>query len=74
MIFFIYTNLFIFRYDFGFKSINHTSEFTRDAATMKAQERTLIAARCLALTAADISVDEELYNKAFAYFKKGKAQ
>lgn len=38
---------------------------------MKAQERTLIAARCLALTAADISVDEELYNKAFAYFKKG---
>jgi hypothetical protein len=35
----------------------------------------LIAARCLSLTAADVSsLDDDLYNRVVAYFKKGKTQ
>lgn len=64
----------IYRFDIGTDAVNHTVEFTNAAATLEAHEKTLKASRCLALTAADVFQDDDLFNRAAAYFKKGKAQ
>ncbi|GAA5816020.1 hypothetical protein MFLAVUS_009542 [Mucor flavus] len=61
-------------YSIGTDASNHTVEFARVAGTLEAHEKTLQAARCLALTAADVFEDDDLFNRAVAYFKKGKAQ
>lgn len=65
---------FINRFDIGTDAANHTVEFAAAAATEEAHKKTIRAARCLAMTAADVFEDEDIYNKAVAYFKKGKAQ
>ncbi|KAI8071954.1 hypothetical protein BDF21DRAFT_366297 [Thamnidium elegans] len=61
-------------YSIGTNASNHTVEFARVAGTLEAHEKTLQASRCLALTAADVFEDDDLFNRAVAYFKKGKAQ
>ncbi|GAA5800106.1 hypothetical protein HPULCUR_005528 [Helicostylum pulchrum] len=61
-------------YSIGTDASNHTVEFARVAGTLEAHEKTLQASRCLALTAADVFEDEDLFKRAVAYFKKGKAQ
>ena len=61
-------------YDVGTTAPNHTVEFAKAAGTLDGHLRTLKAARALSLTAADIFVSDELYEKAVAYFKKGKVQ
>ncbi|KAG2212110.1 hypothetical protein INT46_006027 [Mucor plumbeus] len=61
-------------FDIGTDAANHTTEFAAAAATEEAHKKTIRAARCLAMTAADVFEDEDIYNKAVAYFKKGKSQ
>lgn len=61
-------------YDVGTTAPNHTVEFTKAARSQEGHERSLKAARCLALTAADVFEDDDLFDKAVAYFKKGKDQ
>lgn len=65
---------FINRFNIGTTAANHTIEFAEAAATEEAHEKTLRAARCLAMTAADVFEDEDLYKQTVAYFKKGKSQ
>ncbi|CAO3643300.1 unnamed protein product [Mucor hiemalis] len=61
-------------FDIGTTAPNHTVEFTKAARSKTGHERALKAARCLALTAADIFENDDLFDKAVAYFKKGKDQ
>lgn len=61
-------------FSIGTTAANHTTEFAAAAATEEAHEKTLRAARCLAMTAADVFENEDLYKQAVAYFKKGKSQ
>lgn len=53
---------------------NHTKEFTAAARTEVAHQDTLLAAKCQAFTAADVLVDDELYQQVVDDFKKGKPQ
>lgn len=66
--------LFLERFDIGTLAANHTKEFEKAAATPLAHDKALVAARCLSVTAADVFINQDLYKKAVAYFKKGKAQ
>ncbi|KAI7899918.1 uncharacterized protein BX663DRAFT_554618 [Cokeromyces recurvatus] len=52
---------------------NHTKEFADAARTKVAHQDTLRAAKCLALTAAEVMIDDALYEQVLADFKKGKA-
>ncbi|KAI7882986.1 hypothetical protein K492DRAFT_205689 [Lichtheimia hyalospora FSU 10163] len=58
----------------GTTAPNHTIEFTKAAITEEAHNATLIAAECLAKTAACVYVDDQLYEQACAFFAKGKPQ
>ncbi|KAI7851443.1 hypothetical protein BDC45DRAFT_515790 [Circinella umbellata] len=53
---------------------NHTIEFTQAAGTPEAHAMALRAARSLAKTAATVFLDDTLYERAVADFKKGKPQ
>ncbi|KAI9491851.1 hypothetical protein BDB00DRAFT_830887 [Zychaea mexicana] len=53
---------------------NHTKEFTEAAGTEEAHADAIRAARCLAKTAATVFLDDALYERAVADFKKGKPQ
>ncbi|KAI8099217.1 peptidase M20, dimerization domain-containing protein [Halteromyces radiatus] len=53
---------------------NHTKEFADAAATEKAHELTLRAAKCLSLTAARVYLSEAFYKAAVVDFEKGKPE
>lgn len=53
---------------------NHTKEFAEAARTCVAHQDTLRAAECLSLTAAEIMMDDGIYQDVLADFKKGKPQ
>ena len=53
---------------------NHTIEFTKAAGTPEAHALTIRAARSLAKTAASVFLDDALYERVVADFKKGKPQ
>ncbi|KAI9481584.1 MAG: hypothetical protein EXX96DRAFT_567309 [Benjaminiella poitrasii] len=53
---------------------NHTKEFAKAARTEVAHQDTLRAAKCLALTAAEVMMDDALYKQVVADFEKGKPQ
>jgi metal-dependent amidase/aminoacylase/carboxypeptidase family protein len=53
---------------------NHTIEFAAAARTEGAHRDTLLAAKCQAFVAADVLVDDELYQRIVDDFKKGKPQ
>ncbi|KAG1213948.1 hypothetical protein G6F35_010221 [Rhizopus arrhizus] len=53
---------------------NHTKEFTKAARTIEAHNYTLRASKCLALTAAEVLLDDTLYERIVQDFKKGKPQ
>ncbi|ORX48863.1 hypothetical protein DM01DRAFT_1326141 [Hesseltinella vesiculosa] len=53
---------------------NHTKEFADAARTEKAHELTLRAAKCLAMTAANVYLSDNFYHDIVADFKKGKPQ
>ncbi|KAL1932945.1 hypothetical protein VTP01DRAFT_8623 [Rhizomucor pusillus] len=52
---------------------NHTKEFAKAAGTPEAHQSTLRASRCVAKTAASVFLSDELYESAWAAFKKGTA-
>ncbi|KAI9505878.1 hypothetical protein GGI25_001282 [Coemansia spiralis] len=52
---------------------NHTKEFTRDAATVKAHERTLFAAKAMACIAARCMVDKDFWERVRKDFDQRKA-
>lgn len=56
------------------EAANHTKEFAAAARTETAHKDTLRAAKCLAMTAAEVMVDDKLYAQVVADFKKGKPQ
>ncbi|KAI9252442.1 hypothetical protein BY458DRAFT_522994 [Sporodiniella umbellata] len=51
---------------------NHTIDFTYATKTVEAHHRTMCAAICLSMTAADASLDSSFFDKAVRSFKKGK--
>lgn len=53
---------------------NHTREFTAAAKLSIAHQDTLRAAKCLSLTAAEVMMDDKLYQRVVDDFKKGKPQ
>lgn len=53
---------------------NHTKEFADAARLPVAHQDTLRAAKCLAFTAAEVMVDDELFKQVVEDFKKGKPQ
>ncbi|KAL7309984.1 hypothetical protein PS15m_010798 [Mucor circinelloides] len=53
---------------------NHTKEFAAAAKTEVAHQDTLRAAKCLSMTAAEVMVDDKLYEQVVDDFKKGKPQ
>ncbi|KAG2201834.1 hypothetical protein INT47_004391 [Mucor saturninus] len=53
---------------------NHTKEFAAAARLPIAHQDTLRAAKCLALTAAEVMMDDKLYQRVVNDFKKGKPQ
>lgn len=53
---------------------NHTAEFTDASKTETAHKDTLRASKCLAMTAADVLTDDDLYKQVVADFEKGKPQ
>ncbi|KAG2217860.1 hypothetical protein INT45_012775 [Circinella minor] len=59
-------------FDIGTVAANHTKEFAKQAATMKAHHCVIRAAMCLSRTAANVFLDDELYENAVANFKNGK--
>ena len=56
----------------GTEAANHTKEFAEQAATMKAHHCAIRAAICLSRTAANVFLDDKLYENAVADFKNGK--
>lgn len=56
------------------EAANHTKEFATAARTEIAHQDTLRAAKCLAMTAAEVMVNDKLYNQVVADFEKGKPQ
>ncbi|CDS10946.1 hypothetical protein LRAMOSA03211 [Lichtheimia ramosa] len=61
-------------FSIGTTASNHTIEFAKASITEKAHKSTLIAAECLAKTAASVFLDDQLYQQARAFFNKGKSQ
>lgn len=53
---------------------NHTREFTAAARTEVAHKDTLRAAKCQAFTAAEVLVNEQVYQRVVEDFQKGKPQ
>ncbi|CDH51189.1 aminoacylase 1-like protein 2 [Lichtheimia corymbifera JMRC:FSU:9682] len=58
----------------GTTAPNHTVEFAKATITEEAHKATLVAAECLAKTAASVFLDDQLYQQACAFFAKGKPQ
>lgn len=69
----IYSSFF-YSFSIGTTASNHTIEFAKASITEKAHKSTLIAAECLAKTAASVFLDDQLYQQARAFFNKGKSQ
>jgi metal-dependent amidase/aminoacylase/carboxypeptidase family protein len=61
-------------YSIHTEAANHTKEFAAAARTETAHQDTLLAAKCLAFTAAEVMVDDKFYEQVVADFKKGKIQ
>ncbi|KAI8059589.1 hypothetical protein BC940DRAFT_313474 [Gongronella butleri] len=53
---------------------NHTKEFANAARTEKAHELTLRAAKCLALTAADVFLSDSFFDQIVKDFEQGKPE
>lgn len=62
----------IFRYDIGTTAANHTQDFTKATGAAEGHLRTLRASRCLTKVAADVLIDDNMYNKVLEVFQKGK--
>ncbi|KAI8146365.1 hypothetical protein BJV82DRAFT_601512 [Fennellomyces sp. T-0311] len=53
---------------------NHTLDFAKAAGTPEAHQSALRAARSMAKTAATVYLDPDIYDKAWAEFRKGKQE
>lgn len=61
-------------YSIHTKAANHTKEFAAAARLPQAHQDTLRAAKCLTFTAAEVMMDDSLYQQVLDDFKKGKPQ
>ncbi|RCH92705.1 hypothetical protein CU098_007000 [Rhizopus stolonifer] len=61
-------------YGLNITAANHTKEFAEAARTPEAHQYTLRAATCLTLTATDVLLDDDFYERMIQDFKKGKPQ